>query len=91
MRVISLKRFGPCHLPEQKENLVALFQRVKCDIRTVLQHQKTLPAELGPQRQGLQSWLESRADFTEPGKRHFSELSNFWKETQKLKEPKETI
>lgn len=45
----------------------------------------------GTSEQGLQSWLESRADFTEPGKRHFSELSNFWKETQKLKEPKETI
>lgn len=52
---------------------------------------KRLYQELGPQRWGLQSWLESRADFTEPGKRHFSELSNFWKETQKLKEPKETI
>lgn len=41
---------------------------------------------------GFQSWLESRADFTEPGKRHFSELSNFLeRDFQKAKEPKETI
>ena len=43
MRMISLKLFGPCHLSEQKENLLALFQRVKYDMRTVLQCPEILP------------------------------------------------
>ena len=43
LRVISLKLFEPCHLSEQKENLLALYQRVKYDMRTVLQCPETLP------------------------------------------------
>ena len=88
VRVILFKHFGPCHLAEQKSILLPLFQQVKYDARTVFWHLETLPKNLGPQgcrlrdrasRIGWGPGQTSRNQVLYP-KRHFSELSNFWKE-----------